>query len=121
MATEGEDVSLNKPLLQILQLFKTWFSTRSETKAGRIEAVSMLGICLARAYEVSLTTRAVGILDATLNSRNVAAFKTGLVRIVFINLGGAILRIAYSYLQARLTWKWCVFTSFHVISHISHQ
>ena len=70
----------------------------------------MLGICLARAYEVSLTTRAVRILDATLNSRNVAAFKTGLVRIVFINLGGAILRIAYSYLQARLTWKWCVFT-----------
>ena len=32
--------------------------------------------------------------------------QVGLVRIATLNFGGAVLRIFYSYLQARLTWKW---------------
>ena len=28
------------------------------------------------------------------------------MRIVGLNVAGAFLRLAYSYLQARLTWKW---------------
>ena len=32
--------------------------------------------------------------------------QVGLVRIATLNFGGAVLRIFYSYLQARLSWKW---------------
>ena len=78
----------------------------AETKAGRIEALGMLLICLCRSAELTLQTRAVSWLDGTLQTRNVADFKTGLLKIVTLNIGGAFLRILYSYLQSRLTWKW---------------
>ena len=100
------DAELNKPLLQITSLFWTWFTRRSETKAGRLEACGMLAICLARAVELVLQTEAVRILDGTLNSRNLAQFKVGLLRITLVSLGGSLLQLLYSYLQARLTWKW---------------
>ena len=52
-ATQKKDSEdANAPLVQILRLFRGWFLTRSETKAGRLEAVAMFGICLARAAEV---------------------------------------------------------------------
>ena len=66
----------------------------------------MLAICLARAYELRLSTEVVRALDATLANRSLAAFKAGLLKAVVVSLGGSWLRIVYGYLQARLTWKW---------------
>jgi ABC-type uncharacterized transport system fused permease/ATPase subunit len=109
MAGDGQgqqDGDLNKPLLQILRLFVTWFGQLSETKAGRLEACGMLAICLLRAVELKLSVEAVRFMDGTLNSRNLVDFKVGLVRILVLNLGGSLLQLLYSYLQARLTWKW---------------
>ena len=41
-ATQKKDSEdANAPLVQILRLFRGWFLTRSETKAGRLEAVVM--------------------------------------------------------------------------------
>ena len=110
------DADLNKPLLQITSLFWTWFTRRSETKAGRLEACGMLAICLARAVELVLQTEAVRILDGTLNSRNLALFKVGLLRITLVSFGGSLLQLLYSYLQARLTWKWRYRLTDHVHS-----
>ena len=110
------DAELNKPLLQITSLFWTWFTRRSETKAGRLEACGMLAICLARAVELVLQTEAVRILDGTLNSRNLAQFKVGLLRITLVSFGGSLLQLLYSYLQARLTWKWRYRLTDHVHS-----
>ena len=41
-----------------------------------------------------------------LNSRDIAVFKRGLVQTVGCAIAGAAFRLTYSYLQARLTWKW---------------
>ena len=103
---DARDVNVNKPLLQISKLFLTWFSQLGETKAGRLEACGMLGICLLRAVELKLSVEAVRFMDGTLNSRSVGDFKVGLARILAINFGGSLLQLLYSYLQARLTWKW---------------
>jgi ABC-type uncharacterized transport system fused permease/ATPase subunit len=113
---KAEDADVNKPIWQILNLFRRWFMERAETKAGRIEALGMFTICLCRAAELKLTTRYVAWMDGTLNSRNVADFKAGLVRIMLVNVGGAFLRVLYSYLQSRLTWKWRFKLTDHVHS-----
>jgi ABC-type uncharacterized transport system fused permease/ATPase subunit len=66
----------------------------------------MVLVCLSRAAEFKLQTQVVRWMDGTLTSRNLTDFRTGLVRLAILNTGGAGLRILYSYLQARLTWKW---------------
>ena len=45
-------------------------------------------------------------LDRTLSSRSVTDFKAGMIKGTLVACGGSVLRILYSYLQARLTWKW---------------
>jgi hypothetical protein len=55
-----------------------------------------------------MQTRVVRELNACLSSRDVGAFRRGLLRGTNVALGGALLRVGYSFLQARLTWKWRV-------------
>jgi ABC-type uncharacterized transport system fused permease/ATPase subunit len=103
---EGDDGDISKPFKLIARLIKQWFFTAGEKGTGRWEAVGMVGLCLSRAYEFKLQTRAVRWMESTLTTRNLAEFKVGLVRVALLNFGGAALRILYSYLQARITWKW---------------
>ena len=72
----------------------------------QFEAVGMFGICLCRAWELRINTEVVRALDSTLANRSVESFKAGLARGAVVWIAGAWLRIIYSYLQARLTWKW---------------
>ena len=105
---KAEDRNVNKPIWQIVGLFRRWFFEKAETKAGRIEALGMVVICLCRSAELTLQTRAVSWLDGTLQTRNIADFKVGLMKIVVLNLGGSFLRILYSYLQVpSLLWRLC--------------
>lgn len=46
------------------------------------------------------------MLNGTLNSRNFADFRAGLLQGTAVACGGALLRVVYAYLEARLTWKW---------------
>lgn len=80
--------------------------TASSIFKGETEVLGMLAICAARSWELMLTTETVRTLDSTLASRNLATFKSGLLRYAAIALLGSWLRIIYAYIQARLTWKW---------------
>ena len=96
---------LNAPLWKMWALLQP--SWRSFLQ-GEAEAAGMLAICVVRIFEFRMQTGIVRALNATLSSRNVTDFKAGLLRSTAVALGGALLRIVYSYLQARLTWKWRV-------------
>ena len=95
-----------KPIKAVASLLRRWFFTRSEEGTGRWEAAGMVAVCLCRAAEFKLQTEVVRFMDATLTTRSLADFRVGIVRIGTLNFGGALLRILFSYLQARLTWKW---------------
>jgi len=107
-ATFDEDDSgdFSKPFKLVAKILQKWFFTRSEEGTGRWEAAGMVAVCLSRAAEFKLQTQVVRWMDGTLTTRNLGDFRTGLVRLALLNTGGAALRILYSYLQARLTWKW---------------
>jgi ABC-type uncharacterized transport system fused permease/ATPase subunit len=98
-----DDGSVNVPLWKVWALLRP---TRSSILKGEVEVLGMVGICLCRAWELTVTTETVRTLDSTLASRNMATFKAGLLRYAIIAFAGSWLRIIYGYLQARLTWKW---------------
>ena len=111
---EDESGDFGKPLRLVGALLRKWFFTRSEEGTGRWEALGMGGVCLCRSAEFRLQTQAVRWMDGTLTSRSLPDFRRGLVRVAVLNFGGALLRILYSYLQARLTWKWRYKLTSHV-------
>ena len=97
----GEDV--NAPLRKMWALLRPSLRT---IFAGESEILAMFALCLARGIELRLNTSVVRALDTTLANRNVADFRAGLARGAALWIGGTWVRILYSYLQARLTWKW---------------
>jgi ABC-type uncharacterized transport system fused permease/ATPase subunit len=117
-ATFDEDDSsgehFSKPFKLVGKILQKWFFTRSEEGTGRWEAAGMVAVCLSRAAEFKLQTQAVRHMDGTLTTRNLSDFRQGLVQVAALNFGGALLRILYSYLQARLTWKWRYKLTTHV-------
>ena len=62
-AKAADDGDINKPLVQITRRLSMWFGQLSETKAGRLEAAGMLGICLLRAVELKFSVEAVRFMD----------------------------------------------------------
>ena len=106
--TDDDDAGgdFSKPFKLVAKILQRWFFTKSEEGTGRWEALGMVGVCLSRAVEFKLQTQAVRWMNGTLTTRNLDDFKKGLVQVAVLNFGGALLRILYSYLQARLTWKW---------------
>lgn len=94
---------MNVPLWKVWALLRPTWST---VRKGETEVLAMLGVCLARALEVRLTTDCVRVLDSTLTSRSIITFRAGLLRYGLVAFVGSWLRIGYGYLQARLTWKW---------------
>jgi ABC-type uncharacterized transport system fused permease/ATPase subunit len=97
----GEDV--NAPLRKLWALLRPTWRT---VFAGESEIVVMFALCLVQGVELRLNTSVVRALDMTLANRNVADFRAGLLRGSALWIGGTWVRILYSYLQARLTWKW---------------
>ena len=73
---------------------------------GELEAVGMLLVAALRMVELNLQTDLVRQLERTLSTRHLADFKLALAKGAAVQLGGAALRLAYSFLQSRLTWKW---------------
>jgi ABC-type uncharacterized transport system fused permease/ATPase subunit len=66
----------------------------------------MLLIAACRVFELKMQTDLVRQLERTLSTRNLADFKLALAQGTAVQLGGAALRLVYSFLQSRLTWKW---------------
>jgi ABC-type uncharacterized transport system fused permease/ATPase subunit len=101
MPSSGEDV--NAPIKKLWRLLcPSWKQVLGDEK----EILAMFALCLCRGVELRLNTAVVRALDSTLANRNVADFRHGLLRGAVLWVGGSWVRIAYSYLQARLTWKW---------------
>eukprot|EP01047_Picozoa_sp_COSAG01_P034196 COSAG01_NODE_2556_length_7460_cov_14.297786_8_plen_590_part_00 len=97
----GEDV--NAPLKKLWRLLRpSWKQVIGDEK----EILAMFVLCLCRGVELRLNTAVVRALDSTLANRNADDFRRGLLRGAVLWIGGSWVRIAYSYLQARLTWKW---------------
>eukprot|EP01052_Picozoa_sp_SAG31_P012965 SAG31_NODE_770_length_12217_cov_2.855174_1_plen_151_part_00 len=97
---------VNKPLVVISTLLWRWFGDLSDNSGGRYEACAMVAICACRSVELHWQTSLIRVMDATLQTRDLTSFKAGLIRICTLNLFGAALRVGYSFMQARLTWKW---------------
>ena len=90
-------------------LWKVWAilrPTRSSVLQGDAEALGMLLIAALRVFELNMQTELVRQLERTLSTRNLATFKVALAKGAAVQLGGAALRLIYSFLQSRLTWKW---------------
>lgn len=98
----GDD--LNAPLWKMWALLKP--SWRSFLQ-GEGEAAGMLAICVLRFFEFRMQTGIVRALNATLSSRSLAAFKAGLLHSTAVAVGGALLRIVYSYLQVWASHSRC--------------
>lgn len=75
-------------------------------RKGEWEIVPFLGVCLARALEVRLTTEVVRSLDSCLASRNIASFKAAITWGAGVSMFGAWLSMVYNYLKSRISWKW---------------
>jgi ABC-type uncharacterized transport system fused permease/ATPase subunit len=100
-APKGE--SVNVPLWKIWNLLRpSW----KEIWNGELECVGMLAISCVQMVEIRFKTRFVQLMDTTLVSRDLAAFKFGLKRWVVLALAGAWMRIIYGYTHSRLSWKW---------------
>jgi len=69
---------------------------------------SQLGICVVRIAELMAQTTVTTMLFRTLNSRDIGAFRAGIIRGTLVSVGAAALDIVYNYLQQRLNWKWRV-------------
>ena len=101
---KGEGMAnLNEPLWKIWNILRPTWKTLFSTE---FEALSMLVITLTKVVELKLQTEVVRALDRTLSSRSLVDFKAGMIKGTLVACGGSMLRIIYSYQQARLTWKW---------------
>eukprot|EP01048_Picozoa_sp_COSAG05_P020511 COSAG05_NODE_3501_length_2025_cov_10.964174_2_plen_194_part_01 len=96
---------LNAPIWKVWGLLKPTWKTAFGSES---EAMGMIAICVIRIFEFRMQTDVVRALEGTLNSRNMADFKAGLLRSTMVSLGGALLSIVYNYLQSRLNHKWRV-------------
>jgi ABC-type multidrug transport system fused ATPase/permease subunit len=100
----GEGLAdLNAPLWKIWGYLRpSW----SAAFSSEFECAGMFAIALTKVVELKLQTEVVRALDRTLSSRNLADFKAGMIKGTAVACGGSLLRIIYSYLRARMTWKW---------------
>ena len=99
---------LNAPLWKIWGYLKPDLSLLFSKRWREFEweSLAMLAICGLRLIEFRMQTDVIRVLDGTLNSRNVAIFRAGLIKGTCVQFGGAVLSIIYGFIQSRLTWKW---------------
>jgi ABC-type uncharacterized transport system fused permease/ATPase subunit len=96
---------MNAPLYKVWAMVRPTLRTAFTSEA---EATLMVAICAVRIAELMAQTTLTNMLFRTLNSRDVGAFRTGIIRGTAVSVGAAVLDIMYNYLQQRLNWKWRV-------------
>jgi ABC-type uncharacterized transport system fused permease/ATPase subunit len=102
-APKKRATSAYEPLWRVWAILRpTW----GEILQGEAEAVGMLLIAALRIFELNLQTGLVRQLERTLSTRDLPTFRVALAKGAAVQVGGAGLRLVYSFLQSRLTWKW---------------